>query len=100
MGDEQRRKSDDKIDEMFIMVREIHQRQEERTIPAIEKLEKVVFGNGKKGLCDELSDLKSDVLSHKTETRITINMLKGFVGIFATVMSLGIVLLEFVFKHK
>lgn len=65
----------DKINQIAEMVREMHQRQNERTIPAIEKVEKAVFGNGKKGLLEEH-------LICKTNVNNEIEILKRFM--FAT----------------
>jgi len=75
MGENYKRANDEKIEELIKLlydsqqreaerdkkINEMHQRQNERTIPMIEKLDKRIFGNGKIGLCDEVNEIKSAV---------------------------------------
>ena len=84
-----KRSSDSKIDEIVSLVKEIHQRQVERTIPAIEKIENTLYGNGKIGICEEVANIKT-----------SLSMWKGFMLVGATLISLLFVFMEFIIKHK
>jgi ribosomal protein L19 len=86
---EERRASDEKLNELISLVKEIHQRQIERTIPAVESLEKVIYGNGKPGLCDRVSVIETSLTS-----------VKWFGGVVIALLSSGLLILEFIFKHK
>jgi len=84
-----KRESDARLDEMMLLIREIHQRQNERTIPAIEKMESTLYGNGKKGLCEIVSEMKTSVF-----------IVKWFVGLAVSLIGLFFIFLEFIFKHR
>lgn len=73
MGDEE------KLDELLRMVTEVHQRQTERTIPAIERIEHTIYGNGKVGLCQEVNNIKT-----------TVTVLRWVGGAVATVLAIVI----------
>lgn len=60
MTQQDRRSPDGRIDEIQNIIiemqklqQEIHQRQLEKTIPVLEKLEKCLYGNGEAGLLEE-----------------------------------------------
>lgn len=84
-----RRMNDKKLEEIAFLVREIHQRQTERTIPAITKIEHTLYGNSKKGLCDFVVDLEAKL-----------NSAKYFVGITLTIFMIAIALLELFIKTR
>jgi hypothetical protein len=86
---EERRANDEKLNELIVLVKEIHQRQIERTIPAVEKMEKVIYGNGKPGLCDRVGIIET-----------SLNNVKWVGGAVLAILSSGLLILEFIFKHK
>jgi len=108
MGETYKRANDEKIEELIKLlydslqreaerdkkINEIHQRQTEQTIPMIEKLDKRIFGNGKKGLCDEVNEIKSAISLLDNAFR----WLKFYMTFSISALVLLFVILKFVMK--
>lgn len=56
-----RRIEDERINHIESLIKEIHQRQQEITIPSIQRIEHTVFGNGKPGLCTRMTIMETMV---------------------------------------
>jgi len=83
-----KRNSDAKIDQLIILVKEIHQRQIERTIPAIEQMEKDLYDKND-GLCVQVGKLKN-----------TVGLWKSMIAVTLSLIAIAIAFVEFIFKHK
>jgi hypothetical protein len=85
----ERRIGDDKIEEIIHLVREIHQRQTEKTIPAIVKIEHTLYGNSKIGLCDYVVGLDSKLTATKY-----------FFGIILIIIAIAVSIIELFIRSK
>jgi len=84
---EYKRVNDEKIDELVYLVKEIHQRQTEITIPKIKEIEETLYGTDKKsGLCKQVSVMESALVSSR-----------WFVGLVMSLVGLFFVFMEFIF---
>jgi hypothetical protein len=87
VSNDYKRNSDSKIDELISLVKEIHQRQIERTIPAVERIENDLYDK-EVGLCVQVTRLRN-----------TVGLWKSMIAATLSLIALGIAFVEFIFKH-
>jgi hypothetical protein len=83
------RKDDERIEMIEKLVREIHQRQVEFTLPALADVKKTIYGNGKPGLCEIVTKLDTKINTTSWAFSIAISALAVIIAIA-----------EFLFKYK
>jgi hypothetical protein len=89
MNQRNNRRDDERINTIESLVKEIHQRQIEITLPMIEEMKNTVYGNGKPGLCDAVS---------RMDTKI--NMTAWIFGIAISCLGVLVAILEYLYKVR